>query len=78
MLMKAERLVVFGVLELAVGVLWERKRWKGVVRKEMRDGMKSGAEKKAKKGQMYSICARWMVAMWLDLSPISGKQGCRS
>lgn len=52
MLMKAERLVVFGGLELVVEALWERKRRKGVVRKEMRDGMKSGAEKKAKKGQM--------------------------
>lgn len=32
-------------------------------------GKSRGAEKKAKKGQMYSIWGRWIVAMWFDLSP---------
>jgi hypothetical protein len=34
-------------------------------------GMSKGAEKKAKNGQIYNICARWSVATWLDLSPVS-------
>ena len=34
-------------------------------------GMNRGAEKNTKSGQMYRSWARWIVATWLDLSPIS-------
>ncbi len=43
-------------------------RFRRTDRSEKR-GRRTGQEKKRSAGQMYSICGRWIVAMWLSLSP---------
>lgn len=33
-------------------------------------GKRMGKEKNMKNGEIYRICGRWIVATWLDLSPV--------
>ena len=41
-------------------------------------GYSNGREKKVKYGQIYSICARWIVAIWLLLSPVKFRYSSRA